>query len=69
VAPAGYKIIAKCSNLDTSENGKALIGKTILHAWDNATGIYAVCACPQDEHAGVFRRACCCNPFVAASLD
>jgi hypothetical protein len=38
VAPEGYEIIDEAPALDTEEQQTALIGKTILHAWDNATG-------------------------------
>ncbi len=38
MAPEGYEIIDEGPALDTDEQQKALIGKMILHAWDNATG-------------------------------
>jgi len=39
VAPTGFEIAGtECPPLDTEEQRKALIGQTILHAWDNATG-------------------------------
>ena len=38
MAPEGYEIIDESPALDKEEQQKALIGQTILHAWDNATG-------------------------------
>lgn len=38
VDPEGYRIIHECPDLGTNK----MIGKTILHAWDNATGIVCV---------------------------
>jgi len=37
--PAGYVIEQECPELDTAQQQKTLVGKTVLHAWDNATGM------------------------------
>ena len=43
MAPEGYGLVdVECPDLDTEEQKKKLLGRTILHAWDNATGI-ALC--------------------------
>eukprot|EP00277_Geminigera_cryophila_P007589 CAMPEP_0179413010 /NCGR_PEP_ID=MMETSP0799-20121207/4825_1 /TAXON_ID=46947 /ORGANISM="Geminigera cryophila, Strain CCMP2564" /LENGTH=127 /DNA_ID=CAMNT_0021185363 /DNA_START=47 /DNA_END=426 /DNA_ORIENTATION=+ len=37
--PAGYVIEQECPELDTAQQQKTLVGKTVLHAWDNATAV------------------------------
>ena len=34
-APTGYKILESCPRLETDEDMQKLIGKQILHAWDD----------------------------------
>ena len=34
-APTGYKILESCPRLETNEDMQKLIGKQILHAWDD----------------------------------